>query len=82
MSWDRWGRRLLVAGLAIVTGTFARRVYDAKVRDIGRPYAAGQRTTRGGRFTCGACGAGFRVAAGEIVPACPACANPRAFKTG
>lgn len=82
MSWDRWSRRLLVGGLAIVTGAFARNVYDAKVRELGRPFRAGQRTARGGEFACRRCSARFRLGAGETVPSCPSCGHSDSNKTG
>ncbi len=82
MSWDRWGRRLVLGGLAIVTGAFARNVYDAKVRELGRTFRAGELTTRGGEFACRACGTRFRLAGGATVPACPSCGNSDSIKTG
>jgi hypothetical protein len=82
MSWDRWGKRLLLGGLAIVTGAFARNVYDVKVRELGRTFRAGELTARGGDFACIACGARFRLAGGAPVPACPSCRHLDSMKTG
>ena len=82
MSWDRWGRRLVLGGLAIVTGAFARNVYDAKVRELGRTFRAGERTARGGEFACLACGVRSRLVAGATVPACSACGHGDSTKTG
>jgi hypothetical protein len=81
-DWGRWVPRLLLAGAAIVTGAFARRTYDAKVRQIGRAFQAGERTLRGGVFACEACGARFTLAAGDAVDPCRACGHPRSTKMG
>lgn len=82
MDWERWGRRLLVGGLAIVTGAFARVAYDAKVLQIGRGFQKGARTERGGHFACAACGAGVTLRAGDAVPGCPACGRSQFTKIG
>ena len=76
------GGRLLLAAAAIVTGAFAKRAYDAKVRELGRGFAAGQATRRRGVFACQRCRARFPLEAGEGVPPCPACDHPRATKVG
>jgi hypothetical protein len=82
MSWDRWGRRLVLGGLAIVTGTFARNVYDARVRELGRTFREGEPTARGGEFACRACGVRFGLAGGTVFPACPSCGHSFSTKTG
>ncbi len=82
MSWERWGKRLVLGGLALVTGTFARSVYDAKVREIGRTYRTGERAARGGEFACRGCGVRVVLAAGDVVPTCSSCGSSLSIKTG
>ena len=78
----RGGRGLLLGALAILTGAFARKAYDRKVRQIGRGFAAGERSLRRGTFICGRCGARFSLSAGEAVPACRNCGHSHFTKTG
>lgn len=78
----RWGGRLILAGLAILTGAFARRTYDVKVRQVGRRFEAGEHTLRGGAFACDGCGARFSLVAGDTLPACPECGGSYSTKIG
>lgn len=73
MSWGTWGRRLLLAGLAVVTGAYATRTYDRKVRQVGHTFRAGERTVRRGLFACDRCTARVSLEAGADVPECPSC---------
>ena len=81
-DWGRWGKGLLVAAAAIVTGAFATKTYDVKVRQIGRRFAAGERTLRRGRFDCARCGARVWLDAGAEVPTCAACGHTEWIKAG
>jgi DNA-directed RNA polymerase subunit RPC12/RpoP len=76
----RGGRGLILGGLAILTGAFARKAYDLKVRQIGRGFDAGERSLRRGTFRCDACGGGVSLSAGETVPACPDCGHSQFTK--